>query len=259
MVGEVFEEDSAHTAFFQGGKVGWDNIDTNLPSVFDFKLWRTSQEVFTGKKPMRALRDVLKYDSLYPNVNNLTVMTNNHDTDRFMSLSGASKEGAKLHTAFVLATRGIPQLYAGEEILMEGGHDPDNRRDFPGGFAGDEIDKFGPSGRNVDEREMFDWTRKWIELRRRNMAIRQGWTTDLFYDSDTYIFERLVDGRSVAVLAFNTSDREKEIEISYSIPLSKGGLRVSFGPLVSDRESVRAGNGTLKMVLAPRSAIAYGY
>ncbi|MEO7672778.1 MAG: alpha-amylase family glycosyl hydrolase, partial [Pyrinomonadaceae bacterium] len=53
MVGEVFEEDSAQTAFFQGGKKGWDGIDTNLPSVFDFKLWRTSQEVFTGKKPAR--------------------------------------------------------------------------------------------------------------------------------------------------------------------------------------------------------------
>ena len=64
MVGEVFEEDSAQTAFFQGGKTGWDNIDTNLPSVFDFKLWRTSEEVFTGVKPARALRDVLKYDGL---------------------------------------------------------------------------------------------------------------------------------------------------------------------------------------------------
>jgi hypothetical protein len=88
LVGEVFEEDSAQTAFFQGGKTGWDDIDTKLPSVFDFKLWRTSQEVFTGKKPMRALRDVLKYDGLYPNVNRVTVLANNHDTDRFMSLAG---------------------------------------------------------------------------------------------------------------------------------------------------------------------------
>ncbi len=74
MVGEVFEEDSAQTAFFQGGKTGWDNVDTKLPSVFDFKLWRTSQEVFTGKKPVRALRDVLKYDGLYGNINNVTVI-----------------------------------------------------------------------------------------------------------------------------------------------------------------------------------------
>ncbi len=166
LVGEVFEEDSAQTSFFQGGKTGWDKIDTNLPSVFDFKLWRTSQEIFTGKKPMRALRDVLKYDGLYPKINNVTTLTNNHDTDRFMSLPGATKEGAKLHIAFMLATRGIPQLYYGEEILMTGGHDPDNRKDFPGGWREDLINKFTKQGRTADEQEMFEWTRKWIFLRR---------------------------------------------------------------------------------------------
>ncbi|MEO6588662.1 MAG: alpha-amylase family glycosyl hydrolase, partial [Pyrinomonadaceae bacterium] len=102
MVGEIMKDDSAQTAFFQGGKIGWDNIDTKLPSVFDFKLWETSEEVFTGKKPASALRDVLKYDGLYGNVNNVTTLANNHDTDRFMSLPNATKEGAKLHTAFML-------------------------------------------------------------------------------------------------------------------------------------------------------------
>ncbi len=262
MVGEVFEEDSAHTAFFQGGKTGWDGIDTNLPSVFDFKLWRTSQEVFTGKKPMRALRDVLKYDGLYPNVNNLTVMANNHDTDRFMSLSGATKEGAKLHVAFTLATRGIPQLYTGEEILMEGGHDPDNRRDFAGGFLGDSTDKFLSAGRTPDEQEMFDWTKMWIGLRRKSVAIDGGKTTDLYYDSDAYVFERsrpLVDWVSVAIVAFNNSDATKEVELKYQIPKSIAGTPVSLRPLVSDREKVTFTNGTLKLVLAPKSAIAYGY
>jgi glycosidase len=259
MVGEVFEEDSAHTAFFQGGRKGWDGVDTALPSVFDFRLWRTSLEVFTGKKPTRALRDVLKYDGLYGDVMNVTVMANNHDTDRFMSIQGATKDGAKLHIAFTLAARGIPQLYTGEEILMEGGHDPDNRRDFPGGFAGDELDKYSNAGRTADEREMFDWTRRWIALRRTNRAIQSGRTTDLYYDTDAYVFERAAEGRSVAVVAFNNSDREKNIEISYSVPLSKGGRPVSFGPLVSDRETVSVLDGKLKLRLAPKSAIAYGY
>lgn len=259
MVGEVFEEDSVHTAFFQGGKKGWDGIDTNLPSVFDFKLWRTSQEVFTGKKPTRALRDVLKYDGSYGDVNNVTVLANNHDTDRFMSLPGATKEGAKLHIAFVLAARGIPQLYAGEEILMEGGHDPDNRRDFPGGFAGDKVDKFTEAGRTGDEREMFEWTRRWIDLRRTNLAAQRGSTTDLFYDADAYVFERLVEGRSVAVIAFNNSDKPKEIEIPFVLPGSLPSGTVDFKPLISDREKITLGEGKLKMVLAPKSAIVYGY
>lgn len=222
MVGEVFERDSAQTAFFQGGKMGWDGIDTKLPAVFDFKLWETSQKVFTGKAPARALRDVLKYDGLYPDINNVVFLANNHDTDRFMSLDGATKEGAKLHTAFVLATRGIPQLYYGEEILMTGGHDPDNRKDFPGGWQRDKVDKFFKSGRNADEQEMFEWTRDWIALRKKYKGIQEGGTVDLFYDDTTYVFgryENAVAGNvhfknsAILLFAFNSSTSPKSLEL----------------------------------------------
>lgn len=209
MVGEVFEEDSAQTAFFQGGKIGWDNIDTNLPSVFDFKLWRTSQEVFTGKKPMRALRDVLKYDGLYPNINNVTFLANNHDTDRFMSLPGATKESAKLHMAFTLAMRGIPQLYYGEEILMTGGHDPDNRKDFKGGWTSDNENKFTKAGRTKDEQEMFEWVQKWIKAKMKYKALRKGQTIDVYYDENIYIFRKKDEENDILFL-FNISN-EKQV------------------------------------------------
>ena len=228
MVGEVFEEDSAQTAFFQGGKTGWDDIDTKLPSVFDFKLWRTSQQVFTGVKPMRALRDVIKYDGLYGNANLITNLQNNHDTDRFMSLPGATLEGAKLHTAFILTTRGIPQLYYGEEIAMTGGHDPDNRKDFQGGFAGDTSNKFTKEGRTAKEQEMFEWTQKFIKLRKENRALREGKTTDLFYDKDVYLFGRYSEEdkslpfrkNNYVVLGMNVSEQMKQIELE-KMPFSE--------------------------------------
>ncbi|HEY8563042.1 MAG TPA: alpha-amylase family glycosyl hydrolase [Pyrinomonadaceae bacterium] len=269
MVGEVFEEDSAQTAFFQGGRAGWDGVDTRLPSVFDFKLWRTSQEVFTGRKPARALRDVLKYDALYLNVNNLTLLANNHDTDRFMSLKGATKEGAKLHIAFILATRGIPQLYAGEEILMEGGHDPDNRRDFPGGWNGDDRNSFTTAGRNKDEREMFEWTTRWINLRRQNRAVREGKTIDLFYDEDAYVFVRDSVCKPICdlpvVFAFNSSGKEKVIEIASAdyLPLDgqkdgSGVIRTYLeGFLETTTDKIRPVNGKFKLSLKPRSAVVY--
>jgi neopullulanase len=210
LVGEVFERDSAHTAFFQGGKTGWDGVDTNLPSVFDFKLWETSQEVFTGKKPARALRDVLKYDGLYPNVNNVTTLTNNHDTDRFMSLDGATLDGAMLHTAFILSTRGIPQLYYGEELAMTGGHDPDNRKDFTGGWREDKINKFTKAGRTADEQKMFELTQRWIKLRRNSSALQKGKTIDLFYDADVYIYERTFESDRL-IIAINREDTDREV------------------------------------------------
>jgi neopullulanase len=201
MVGEIKKEDAAHTAFFQGGKMGWDGVDTKLPSVFDFKLWETSQEVFTGKKPMRALRDVLVYDGLYSNINLVTTLTDNHDTPRFMGLPGATKEGAKLSVAFLLATRGIPQIYYGNEVLMSGGDDPFNRGDFA---------KFDKSSRTADEQEMLDWTRRWLASRKQNVAMREGKTTDVYYDENVYIFRRKKDDNDLLFI-FNTSEKEQRI------------------------------------------------
>ena len=262
MVGEVFERDAAQTAFFQGGKTGWDGVDTKLPSVFDFKLWETSQQVFTNKKPMRALRDVLKYDGLYADVNNLTTITGNHDTERFMSLDGATIAGAKLHIAFLLSARGIPQIYSGEEIAMRGAADPDNRRDFPGGWRDDSHNAFTKQGRTAEEQAMFEWTQKWLKLRGENLAIKKGTTVDLFYDNDVYIFERhfpLIDWVATAVVAINNSNREKELTINYKIPKSVGLQTVTFRPLISDGEKVTTIGNKVTFKLLPKTAVVYGY
>ena len=253
MVGEVMEMDSAHLAFFQGGKTGWDGIDTKLPSVFDFNLWEASRDVFTGTKPASALRDVLKYDGLYSNVNRVTTLTGNHDLDRFMSTPGATLEGAMMHMAFMLSVRGIPQMYYGDELGMTGGHDLDNRKDFP-------ERAFGKVGRTVNEEQVFEWTRKWIAARKSSPALFRGRTTDLFYDSDAYVFERrlqLVDWTVISVVAFNASDKVKEIEIEYSVPERIALERVGLQPVISGGETLEVVGNKLKLRMAPKSAFVY--
>jgi neopullulanase len=212
MVGEVFDVDAAHTSFFMGGRAGWDRIDTELPSVFDFPSWDVSRKVFTGKLPASALRFVLRSDALYPDPSRLVTMANNHDTDRFMSLEGATLEGAMMHLAYTVAIRGTPQLYYGEEIAMRGGHDPDNRRDFPGGFPKDARDAFTREGRTAEEQRMYEWTRDWLALRRRHTALRRGSLVDLHFDEDSYAFARR-DERETIVVAFNRSAAPKEMRI----------------------------------------------
>lgn len=246
MVGEVFERDSAHTAFFIGGHKGWDGIDTTLDSVFDFALWNASLLVFTNKAPVRLLRDQLKYDALYPDASKVTVLANNHDTMRFLSLEGATTAGAMMHVAFVLSVRGIPQLYAGEEIAMEGKEDPDNRRFFPArGFSNE--------GRNSKEREMFDWTRSWIRLRREQAAIRSGRTIDLFYDDDAYVFARQHNNETV-IVAFNRQNQEKRVTIPAGAIRLKDG--VTLMPLIGAADG-RVVNGEVVINLPAQTAVAF--
>jgi glycosidase len=255
MVGEVFERDAAQTAFFIGGHTGWDSIDTKLASVFDFSLWNASLLVFTGKLPVRALRDQLKYDALYPDPSKLTTLVNNHDTPRFISLNGATLEGAMMHTAFTLSVRGIPQLYYGEEIAMEGKEDPDNRRDFPGGFPGDKRSAFTAEGRTPTEQRMYDWTRNWIRLRRRHSSLRDGRLIDLFYDDDTYAFARQ-DGSETVIVAINRAAQEKKV----TIPAGSVGVkdRSELIVLSGPPGTARVTNAQAQLTLPAKTVVAFG-
>ncbi len=253
MVGEVFDRDAVQTSYFIGGHKGWDGIDTTLDSVFDFPVWNASLLAFTNKKPMRNLRDQLKYDALYPDPLRVTTFANNHDTMRFMSLEGATLEGAMMHLAFTLSIRGIPQLYYGEEIAMEGKEDPDNRRDFPGGFAGDERSAFTPGGRKPKEQRMFEWTRSWLHMRAAHSALRRGHLIDLFHDDEVYVFARQ-DKSETVIVAFNRAAEIRKIPLS----LSSIGLK-------SDRKLralIGSGgaslvNGQAMLSIPPTTAIAF--
>jgi len=254
MVGEVFETDVAQTAFFIGGHRGWDGIDTNLDSVFDFALWDSSRKAFTGRLPMRAVRDLLKFDALYPDPSRLTTLVNSHDTSRFMSLPGASVEGAMMHIAFTLTVRGIPQLYYGEEIGMKGGEDPDNRQDFPGGFPGDQRDAFQEQGRTTDQQRLFDWTKRWLRLRTQHSSLRRGKLIDLFYDQDVYVFARR-DRSETVIVGFNRSDPERQVIMpAATLPNVQPGESI---PLLGGPWRATVDQETIKITLPARSAIAY--
>ena len=255
MVGEVFDRDATQTAFFIRGHVGWDGIDTKLDSVFDFPVWNASLLAFTNKLPMRALRDQLKYDALYPDASKVTMLLNNHDTPRFLSLEGASLEGAMMHAAFTISVRGIPQLYYGEEIAMEGKGDPDNRRDFPGGFPGDNRSAFTAQGRTATEQRMFEWTRDWLRLRAEHSAIRNGRLIDLFYDDDSYAFARQ-DRSETVIIAFNRGAQERKI----TVPVGAIGVRdgSELVPLMRASGSNQVANGNATLLLPSRSAVAFG-
>ena len=67
---------------------------------------------------------------------------------RFLHRQGVTVDGLKQAFTFLMTTRGIPMIYYGDEIGMTGGDDPDNRRDFPGGWKVDSANAFEASGRD---------------------------------------------------------------------------------------------------------------
>jgi len=188
-VGEVFHRDPEVTSYFAGGEMHA-GIDTGLDTPFDFPAYFALRDVLAHGKPMTELATVLRQDALYPHPERLAPFIGNHDTTRFLTDAGGSVPRLKLALGLVTTMRGMPQIYSGDEIGMEGREDPDNRHDFPGGFAGDAHNAFTQSGRTATQQEIFAWTSGMIALRKAHPVLQTGIEQNLLADTDVFAFVR---------------------------------------------------------------------
>lgn len=193
-VGEVFNGDAEITSFFAGGVVRR-GVDTGLDTPFDFPIYFALRNVLIDDKPMTDLAKVLRQDALYPHPERLVTFLGNHDTMRFFTAAQESAAKLKLALGLVATMRGMPQIYSGDEIAMPGGDDPDNRRDFPGGFAGDAQNAFDAGGRNEMEQNVFAWTAALLALRKAHSVLQTGVQQNLAATDDVFAFVRTNDDR----------------------------------------------------------------
>ena len=170
-IGEVFHPDPSVTSFFAGGQRRNDGIDSGLNTLFDFPLFFALRDVLLHGAPAGRIADVLRHDSLYVHPDALVTFFANHDVPRFASAEGSSAAKEKLAFGLTLTLRGIPEFYYGDEIGMPGGGDPDNRRDFPGGWPGDAKNAFVASGRTAEQQELFTYVQTLLQLRQRSTVV----------------------------------------------------------------------------------------
>jgi glycosidase len=255
VVGELWDADPAVVSFYQGGLTRFDGIDTGIDTLFDFPLEAAIRRVFARGESIRELPKVLARDHLYPNPGVLVTFLGNHDTPRFMNEPGATNAGLKLALTFLLTARGIPLLYYGDEIAMPGGDDPDNRRDFPGGWPGDDRNAFQAAGRTAEGQAVFDHVRRLLRLRREISSLRRGLMTSLALTEQSYAFAR-VDQGSSALVVFNNGTAPTELEIDVGPVASLGEGRILRDRLGA-APAVRVANGKIKATLPARSALLY--
>lgn len=215
-VGEVSDPDPAVTSFFQGGATRFDGIDSGIGSVLDYPSYYAIRDAFARGGEMEKLSRTLAQDRLYPDPGALVTFLDNHDVVRFMSESGATAEKLKLALTLLLTMRGIPTLYYGDEIGMQGGTDPDNRRDFPGGWQEDPRNAFEASGRTPAENKMFDYVRKLTGVRTKSEALRKGKMIDLAVTPRTWVYARQ-SGAEAAIVVINNGPEAADVVVPFSI------------------------------------------
>lgn len=254
VVGEVYDGDPAMTSFFQGGKPRFDGVDSHVDTVFDFPLLYPIRRAFAEGKSLRETAVMLAHDYLYPNPNLLVTFIGNHDMPRFMNEPGASIAGLKLALTLIMTTRGIPMIYSGDEIAMPGAGDPDNRRDFPGGWSGDPHNAFEASGRTPDQEAVFEHVRTLARLRGELEPLRCGKLVDLLAGDQTYAYGRVTDESSVIVIINNAA------EVA-TIGFDVGAARLGNGITLTDRlgggSQLEVREGKITATLPGRSASVY--
>src|SRR5208282_2528516 len=221
-VGEVADGDTTITSFFEGGRKQFDGIDSGLTTVFDFPLYHALRDVIIKGQSMEKNVDILGHDELYPHPEMLVTFIGNHDNGRFVSEKGSSPAKLKAALSLLLTLRGIPQIYSGDEIGMPGGGDPDNRRDFPGGFPGDPLSAFTASGRTAEQQDVFAYVQSLLELRKNHPALRTGKQTHIGWDDSYYAFVRELPEESLLVI-YNNAAQTREL----NIPVENTPLRTA--------------------------------
>jgi glycosidase len=211
-IGEVFHPDPSVTSFFVGGVRRYDGIDSGLSTVFDFPMSFTLRDVLLRGAPAGRITNVLRHDGLYVHPEMLVPFFANHDVPRFASAEGSSPAKLKLAFGLTLTLRGIPEIYYGDEIGMPGGGDPDNRRDFPGGWIGDANDAFTQAGRTHEQQEIFSYVQSLLRMRREHAALRSGQLWHLASDEFSYVFTRETEEERL-IVAFNNADKTRELRI----------------------------------------------
>ena len=219
IVGECWYGEAAGTAFWQkGSRLNTTGIDSNLPTVMDFPTMMLARDAFktqsTRLTGLNAIYDRLALDYLYEDPQHVLTMLDNHDSDRFLLEMPENLGWWKQAFAFMLTTRGIPQMYYGDELLMHGskeGSDGFVRRDMPGGFPGDKVNAFVDAGRTDMQREAWNFISRLANWRRGNEVISKGSLKHFMPENGVYVYERSYKGKRVVVM-MNGTDSENVID-----------------------------------------------
>jgi glycosidase len=200
------------------------NIQTswksNLQGVIDFQ-WEGGalaglNEPFGWSGGMLRLYNILVQDLLYKDPRRNQILLDNHDQDRFYSVVGEDFNKFKAGIVLLLTQRGIPQLYYGTEILMKNFKKPSDaevRKDFPGGWKEDSVNKFLSSGKTVQENEAFEWIKTLALFRQKSSAISTGNTMQYVPKNGVYTYFRY-DSKQTVMVAINSDSLPRNLAVS---------------------------------------------
>src|SRR5215469_7860413 len=125
-----------------------------------------------------------------------------HDTPRIATILGDDEARVRVAVTLLFTFPGVPSVYYGDEIGLQGGGDPDNRRCMP----------WDSREWNADRREFYQALMK---LRRTSPALRRGGYQLLYASGDTLAFQRESNEEQLIIVARRSDDGLGELPVCH--------------------------------------------
>ncbi len=247
MVGEEWAMNPAIVSYWQKGKVNADGYVSELPGLMDFPL---NNAVVQGlKNPetwgggLVTLYEALANDFLYPNPGDLVIFPDNHDMSRFYTQLGENADLLKMGLAYYATTRGIPQIFYGTEILMSNPGTEEHgviRSDFPGGWAGDQVNAFTGTGLSAKQKDAQDYFRKVLNWRKTNPVVHSGALKHFAPENGIYVYFRYNESGKVMVV-LNKNQEAKALDttrFSEVMAACTSGKEIISGKNITDLKTL---------------------
>ena len=215
IVGEVWVDSPALSAYFVKGALNRDGYKASLPTVTDFPLYfaitKGLMEKGSWDNGLQKVYNTVSHDYLYKSPEQNLIFLDNHDITRFYTSQKSDIRRFRQGIGMLLTMRGVPQLYYGTEILMtgDGAVHPEVRKDFPGGWPGDTLDLFSASARKGKVDSAFKFTQKLLQWRKTAPAMAEGKLTHYLPDSNVYVYFRHHPKQDVMVLVNGSHNPQK--------------------------------------------------
>jgi neopullulanase len=193
------------------GFLTYDHVDPNLWRVGDYARHLGPYLADGFAKKLETI--LALYD---PQINQAQLnLLDSHDTPRFLTSVGNEKEALKMGLLFISTFIGVPCVYYGDEIGMDGGSDPDCRKPFPWEHSHWDMDLLG-------------YYKKCIRLRKDHPALRRGKFRILLADGEIMAYSRS-DVEEQIIVVFNTDRKSRNIKIQLTPELkAKDGYSLMF-------------------------------
>ncbi|MEC3908884.1 alpha-amylase family glycosyl hydrolase [Tamlana sp. 2201CG12-4] len=204
----------ASYVYWNNGRLNRDGYVSNIKSISDYALYYSMIKVFGKDENIYDLYEILSSDYLYENPFNNKIFNGNHDVARLYTELKKNKDKVKLSMAFIFTTRGIPQVYYGDELFFDSPK-PDGilRYDFPGGWESDQRNAFLEEERTTDEKDLIEYISTILKWRKEAMEIHQGKLKHYKPMDNIYVYFRYYrDEKTMVVI--NNNEQSKILNLS---------------------------------------------